>query len=332
MENEMDEFDFILKVKPNLAFQKNVKVAIGDDAAVYEPSLNRNQVVCVDTMVEGVHFLKHLSTPFEIGYKALAVNISDIAAMAGVPLYYLVSIAIPPSWKEEELVEIYKGMDELAKEYKMDLLGGDTVSTSDKLVITVTVIGEVEQEIQTLRNNACEGDIVFVTGNVGDSSAGLAILLDHIQIHNQSLKEYLINRHKRPTPRVNAGRLIGALDRASLNDVSDGLASELNEICEASNVGITVFKDQLPISNELLLLRPTNDIYKWILYGGEDFELVGTTSMDSWDKLKKSCAENGLKITQIGIVHQEHTGVVLQTSNKEFVRIEKSGYNHFKNK
>ncbi|MFD2217141.1 thiamine-phosphate kinase [Metabacillus endolithicus] len=328
----MDEFDFILKVKPNRTFQKNVKVAIGDDAAVYEPSLNRNQVVCVDTMVEGVHFLKHLSTPFEIGYKALAVNISDIAAMAGIPLYYLVSITVPSSWKEEELVEIYKGMDELAKEYKMDLLGGDTVSTSDKLVISVTVIGEVEQETQTLRSKACDGDIVFVTGNVGDSSAGLAILLDHVQIHNQHSKEYLINRHKKPTPRVNAGRLIGALYRASLNDVSDGLASELNEISEASNVGITVFKDQLPVSDELLSLSSANDIYKWILYGGEDFELVGTTSRNSWEKLKQTCDKMDLKITQIGLVDQKHSGVMLQTVNQELVRIEKSGYNHFRNK
>lgn len=328
----MDEFDFILKVKPNRTFQKNVKVAIGDDAAVYEPSLNRNQVVCVDTMVEGVHFLKHLSTPFEIGYKALAVNISDIAAMAGIPLYYLVSITVPPRWKEEELVEIYKGMDQLAKEYKMDLLGGDTVSTSDKLVITVTVIGEVEQKTQTLRSKACDDDIVFVTGSIGDSSAGLAILLGHVQIHNQQSKEYLITRHKKPTPRVNAGRLIGALDRASLNDVSDGLASELNEICEASDVGITVFKDQLPISDELLSLSSANDIYKWILYGGEDFELVGTTSRNSWEKLKQACNEMDVKITQIGIVNQKHSGVILQTVNHELVRIEKSGYNHFRNK
>ncbi len=326
----MDEFDFIKKVKPNRTFQENVKVAIGDDAAVYESSQGYHQVVCVDTMVEGVHFLKSLSSPFEIGYKALAVNISDIAAMAAIPLYYLVSIAVPAHWQEDDLLEIYEGMKKLSAEYKMDLLGGDTVSTSDRLVITVTVIGEVEKNRSTLRSKAKVDDIVFATGTIGDSAAGLAILLGQASINTQSLKTYFLQKHKMPTPQVRVGRIVGALNRAALNDISDGLASELNEIAEASDVGITIEEEALPISEELLLLHSSYDIKRWVLNGGEDFELVGTTSPDSWVKLKHACDQIGIKITKIGSVDSKDKGVTLITKNQEYVKLDKSGYNHFK--
>jgi thiamine-monophosphate kinase len=326
----MDEFDFINKLKPSSLFHKNVKVGIGDDAAVYEPSNHKNQVVCVDTMVEGVHFLKHVSTPGEIGYKALAVNISDIAAMGAIPLYYLVSIAIPTSWVEQELLDLYQGMNELAKEYEMDLLGGDTVSTADKLVVTVTVIGEVEDDIKTLRSNAKDGDIVFVTGNVGDSSAGLEILLNHLNMNNKVHMDYLINRHKRPTPRVKASQLIARLHRVSLNDISDGLASELHEIAEASQLGITINEVDLPISEALLELGKSHEINKWILFGGEDFELVGTTSPDAWEKLKHACDEQSILVTKIGSVSSSHFGVQIVTKDNKTIMLEKSGYNHFK--
>ncbi|WP_175638013.1 thiamine-phosphate kinase [Metabacillus schmidteae] len=326
----MDEFDFINKIKPDRIFQQNVKVAIGDDAAVYESSQGCHQVVCVDTMVEGVHFLRNLSSPFEIGYKALAVNVSDLAAMSAKPLYYLISLAVPSNWHEKDLIEIYEGMKQISSEYKMDLLGGDTVSTSDKLVITVTVIGEVEKGRKTLRSNAKDEDIVFVTGTIGDSAAGLAILLGQTSLHNVSLKKYFIEKHKMPVPQVKAGRLVGELNRASLNDISDGLASELNEISEASQVGITLDEEALPISDELLTLQSTYNIQGWVLFGGEDYELVGTTSPDSWEKLKNSCHEVGIKITKIGIVDSSHKEVLLITKNQEYVKLEKSGYNHFK--
>lgn len=326
----MDEFDFINKVKPDRIFQQNVKVAIGDDAAIYESSHGFHQVVCVDTMVEGVHFLRNLSSPFEIGYKALAVNVSDLAAMSAIPLYYFISLAVPSNWNEDDLIEIYKGMKKLSEEYKMDLLGGDTVSTSDKLVITVTVIGEVEEGRRTLRCNAKNEDIVFVTGTIGDSAAGLAILLGQTFIHNESLLTYFTEKHKMPIPQVKAGRLVGELKRASLNDISDGLASELNEISEASHVGITIDEEALPLSDELLTLQSTSLLQDWALYGGEDYELVGTTSPDSWEKLKKDCNELGIKITKIGFVDPSHKEVVLKTKNQEYINLKKSGYNHFK--
>ncbi|TXC81926.1 thiamine-phosphate kinase [Metabacillus litoralis] len=328
----MDEFDFINKVKPTRNFSKQVMVGIGDDAAVYQPTNSYNQVVCVDTMVEGVHFLKNLSSPQDIGYKALAVNISDIAAMGALPLYYLVSIAIPSTWTEDELIQIYEGMEELSSTYKMDLIGGDTVSTSDKLVITVTVIGEAESHVQTLRNKAEDRDIVFVTGTIGDSSAGLSILLEEIENIHPTIQNYLVNRHKRPIAQVEAGQIIAELERASLNDISDGLASELNELVEASKLGMIINEEHIPVSKELRSMQDVYDIKKWILYGGEDFELVGTTSEREWDKLKQACTDRNITITKIGVVTNQHHNVLLKNRNGQMIQLKKSGYNHFNNK
>ncbi|APH06558.1 thiamine-phosphate kinase [Bacillus weihaiensis] len=327
----MDEFDFISKVKPNKTFQHNIVTGIGDDAAIYKATKNYNQVVCVDTMVEGIHFLKELSSPTDIGYKALAVNVSDIAAMGAIPRYYLVSIAIPPYWKEEDLLSIYNGMEELAKKYEMDLIGGDTVSIADKLVITVTVIGEVEEHVQALRSCAKPGDIVFVTGPLGDSAAGLDILLGKCDVICDPLhKEYLISRHKRPTPRVEVGRFISLLDRVALNDISDGLASELNELAESSHVGIVIQERLLPVSPALKSVEGQYDLSKWILFGGEDFELVGATSEEEWEKVKKLCHESDLFIEQIGTVTDEFQEVRLKRTTNEILKLKKSGFNHFR--
>lgn len=323
-----DEFDFIQKIKPPSYFQREIVTGIGDDAAIFSPRHQMNQLICVDTMVEGVHFLKNLSTPFEIGYKALAVNISDIAAMGGFPTYYLVSIAIPPRWNEQELLGIYEGMKELGSQFKIDLIGGDTVSSKDQLVITVTVMGEVEREKHCLRSDAKAGDVVFVTGFIGDSAAGLSILLNESTSSNDDVKIYLSSRHKMPKPQVEVGRFVSKLECASLNDISDGLASELNEIAEASNKAITIYEELLPLSPELLSLK-SEEIYNWALYGGEDFELVGTTSFESFNSLSRQLESELIKITKIGQVTDGPASVHLVKPN-ETIRLEKSGYNHFK--
>ncbi|MGG3890688.1 thiamine-phosphate kinase [Metabacillus fastidiosus] len=322
-----DEFEFISKIKPKEIFQDNLLVGIGDDAAIYRPAERMEQVVCLDTMVEGIHFLKGLSSPYEIGYKALAINISDIAAMGGIPKYYLISIAIPNSWSEADLYCIYDGLNDIAAHFRIDLIGGDTVGIEDKLVISVTVLGEVEQSKMNLRSNAKPGDVVFTTGSLGDSAAGLSILLNKNDKTHTEDETYLINRHKLPSPQVMAGRLITKLDRASLNDISDGLASELYEIAEASNVLIKIDESRIPISSALLNFK--ENPYEYALYGGEDFELVGTISRDSWNILKQECEKCSIQITQIGEVVSGEAKVLLTREN-ETVLLEKSGYNHFK--
>ncbi|ASB59885.1 thiamine monophosphate kinase [Bacillus sp. A053] len=325
----MDEFDLIHSITPRTIHHSSVDVGIGDDAALYTAKHGVQEIVCVDTMVEDVHFKLHYSSPEDIGYKALAVNISDIAAMGGIPKYYLVSIAVPSKWTKAEIKAMYEGMNELAKLYHMDLIGGDTVSISDKLVVTVTVIGEVEKGRACLRSLARPNDIVFVTGEIGSSAAGLSLLLEETNLQNSSVEtDYFIHRHKRPQPRVSVGRLCSSMNRAALNDISDGLASELNEIAEASYVSIEIDESMLPIHPDLPKLH--RNWKEWALFGGEDFELTGTVSNDEWELLKQECETRQLPITKIGQVREKTESNVILKADKTSMILEKKGYNHFK--
>ncbi|MBM6618644.1 thiamine-phosphate kinase [Bacillus suaedaesalsae] len=320
-----DEFDFINKISSNQQIPKSVIEGIGDDAAIIRPHHKMDTVVCKDTMVEGVHFKRETMKPHHIGHKALASNISDIAAMGGIPTFYLVSIAIPSTWQEQELLDIYCGMSELANQYEMTLIGGDTVSIEGPLVVTVTVLGEIEQGKVLKRSNAKPGDFVFLTGNVGDSAAGLHILLSD----NTSNRKHtnLLNRHQLPSPQVKAGRILKGLPRASANDISDGVASEAIEIATASQVNIVIDEYAIPLSEEILSFGRKEAI-QWALYGGEDYELLGTVSPENWDQLLLEFNKENIRITHIGNVVRG-TGRVFLNNNGESIELKKAGYNHF---
>lgn len=328
-----DEFEWIKSITPNHAYQKELLAGIGDDAALWSVDENMDQVVCVDTMVEGVHFTKDTLSPYQAGFKALAVNVSDIAAMGGIPQFYLVSIAISKEWDEEELQEIYQGMGDLAKNYKMDLIGGDTVSTKGPLVLTVTVIGKVEKGRRLLRSNAKSGDSVFLTGATGESAAGLHVLLEktrHAVFTNN--EETWIQQHQMPVPHVEQGRIFALSGfRISLNDVSDGIASELNEIAEASHVKIHIQKDKLPVSSSLSEL-PVDDRLNHQLFGGEDYVLVGTVSKGDFRKLASTFKKRSLPLYEIGEVGEAGSPEVYLHSDKveKPERLTKKGFNHFR--
>lgn len=323
-----DEFSFINQIKPKTSFQHNLITGIGDDAAIIQQQPEMEQIICMDTMVESVHFTSQTMSPFQIGYKALAVNISDIAAMGGIPTFYLVSIAIPAHWPERDLLSIYEGMAKIANKYHMDLIGGDTVSTSHALTITVTVLGEIENGKHLLRSHAKDGDLVFVTGTLGDSAAGLDLLLHKGKDYQyKEFEQYLVKRHQYPEPRVEVGRILSNLTMASLNDVSDGIASEANEIAEASQVMITIDRDSVPISQQLKQYDEQRSI-DLALYGGEDYELIGTMPEANWKTIKKQCEQVGISITKIGTVSKGKPSVLL--NNKGTIsNIERKGYNHF---
>ncbi|NPC91669.1 thiamine-phosphate kinase [Bacillus sp. WMMC1349] len=324
----MDEFELIERITPSSISHREVKIGIGDDAAVYESKAGYEEVVCVDTMVDGVHFLSSHSSPADIGYKALAVNISDIAAMGGYPKFYLVSLAIPSDWNEAAIEIMYEEMNKLAKLYKMDLIGGDTVSTNGPLVITVTVIGEIKKGRVCLRSHAQPGDVVFVTGELGSSAAGLALLLEKISTKDDGLPQYFIERHKRPRPQIEAGLICSHYERVALNDISDGLANELNEIAVASRVSIDIYQNMIPKHADLHKLH--TEWEKFLLFGGEDFELVGTISSQEWERFAKECADHQVSVTQIGHVSQESDTKVFLLNGQNRVPLEKKGYQHFK--
>ncbi|TYS62550.1 thiamine-phosphate kinase [Sutcliffiella horikoshii] len=319
-----DEFAFIKDIQPERLFHAQKVVGIGDDAAIIGVEEGFEKIVCVDTMVEGVHFTRGTMKPFDIGYKALAANISDVAAMGGYPLYYLVSITISKEWSQEELRAIYDGMRSLGDQYEVDLIGGDTTS-GKTMVLSVFVIGQVEKGKRLLRSRAKEGDVVFVSGTVGDSAGGLDILLHNegASTEHPSLMEY----HQRPKPQVTLGRMLSKFERVSLNDVSDGLASELLEIAEASQVDILINKETIPISEDLQNYR-AEKAFQWAMTGGEDFELVGSIPETDWVKLQEECQTAGIKITKIGTVSSGEGRAFLK-SHDGVQELKKEGYNHF---
>ncbi|WP_047986102.1 thiamine-phosphate kinase [Ornithinibacillus californiensis] len=320
----MDEFSFINSIQQSYYRQSSLLKGIGDDAAVIR-SNNQDIVIAKDMFVENVHFNKETMTPYHIGYKALAANLSDMAAMRAKPAFYLVGISISDNWSTDDLNEIYEGMQSLANQYNVDLIGGDTVSGSE-LVISITVLGFTNKDNASLRSLAQEGDIIFATGTLGDSQAGL-----HMLFHPDNYKDekYFKRRHQMPSPRVDFALGLQSISRVALNDISDGIASEAHEIAEASNVSIVLQDEKLPI-HPYLSQFDTDLQYKWKLFGGEDYELLGTVSKREWETVKQVASQQNVRVTEIGYVTavQPVSRVLFQQKNGKMVRLEKKGYNH----
>ncbi|MEN2468075.1 thiamine-phosphate kinase [Ornithinibacillus sp. JPR2-1] len=320
----MDEFSFIQSIQQSYYRQPTLRKGVGDDAAIIRPS-GEDIVVAKDMLVEHVHFIKSTMKPYHIGYKALAANLSDIAAMGATPAYYLVAISISNDWSNEELAEIYNGMKSLADRYKVDLIGGDTVSGTE-LVISITVIGYANRNISRLRSAAKEGDVVFVTGTLGDSQAGLHILQN---AGTYKEEEYFKRRHQLPSPRVEFSLGLQQINRVALNDISDGIASEAHELAESSKVGMVLIEDKIPV-HPAYAQFDSNLQYNWKLFGGEDFELLGTVSRSDWELVKQRAQQLSLRLTEIGYVTDEKDAgkLFLQQENGKIIQLEKKGYNH----
>lgn len=320
----MDEFSFIDTIKQSIHKQSTLLKGIGDDAAVFD-SYEKEIVISKDMFVENVHFAKHTMKSYHIGYKALAANLSDMAAMGAKPAFYLVAISIPRDWEMTEVHSIFQGMRDLADLFNMDLIGGDTVSGKE-LVISITVIGYGEKDRIRYRSLAQKGDIVFVTGFLGDSQAGLYIL-NHPG--NYKERSYFINKHQMPFPRVDFALGLESLLRVSLNDISDGIASEANEIAEASNVTLVLEEANIPVHPAFDQFNPKLQ-YNWKMFGGEDFELMGTVPKKDWDKLLLIAERNNVQVTPIGYVtsKQELGSVLIDNGSNKMERLDKKGYNH----
>ncbi|MCP3028830.1 thiamine-phosphate kinase [Halobacillus sp. A5] len=316
----MDEFSFIRSIQPAAYFQSSLIKGVSDDAAVFrQPS--EDVVTAVDTMVEDVHFSKETMDPYHVGYRALAANLSDLAAMGSKPAFYLVSLVVSKDWSEEELKELYRGMQSLAKEHQIDLIGGDTVS-GKQLCVSITVFGYVLKNKARYRNAARHGDVVFATGTLGDSRAGLECILKGR--HDR----YLIDRHRLPSPRVRFAEELAFCRRVALNDISDGIASEANEIAEASQVDLHLNFEQLPFSPQLAEFFPSQ-YEEWVLTGGEDFELIGTVNEQEWPRVLEAAEKTGTSVAQIGRVKDSgNTGAVYLYKEDVRTLLTKSGYTH----
>lgn len=323
--------------------EAGVRIGIGDDTAVVGlPTDAGGQalewLLAVDTMAEGIHFLPETMSETDIGYKALAANISDIAAMGGEPRHALVSVAVPPAWADDpsRMERLYDGLYECADTYGVAIIGGDTTSSLAHLCVSVTVTGTVEAGRAIVRSGAQPGDAVFIAGLPGLSAAGLHYLLNRSPGSSQDQDrqvDNLVQAHQRPAPSVKAARLLAARGTCtSLNDVSDGVASEAWEIAEASGVALALQRDKLPVSGSLAAYagRSGNDPLEWILYGGEDYVLLGTVQQHDAEATKQAFNSHGLPFYLIGLVEAGEPGVTLNTGGKHTVALHKRGFNHFR--
>lgn len=324
----MDEFALIRKLAQHLPpVPSDVVVGIGDDAAVVKP-LAESLVFSTDTMVEGVHFLSTTLTPHNLGYKSLVVSLSDIAAMGGRPLYALVSLAVGAGLAKAQLEEVYAGFREVTERFGCHVVGGDTVRTDGPTVMTTTVIGEVETPI--LRSGAKPGDILFVTGRLGGSSAGLEVQKHSSVAISPASAAILAQHHQRPVPRIAIGQLCVSAGVHALNDISDGLASELNELAEASHVRCIIDEEAVPVVPEVVEWAKciARCPVEYALYGGEDYELVGAASRHGYAKLLATAGMLRVPITRIGEV-TDGDGVVMRRRSGNLEVLEAKGYNHF---
>ncbi|QJD87227.1 thiamine-phosphate kinase [Cohnella herbarum] len=311
-----------------------VTLGIGDDAAVVTDSPGQEWLLAMDTMVEEVHFRNETMGAEDIGYKALAANVSDIAAMGGFPKFALVSVCVPPSWDAARMKRLYDGIYACAERYGVAVIGGDTTSAPTHLVVAVTLIGTVEAGRAIRRDGAKAGQFVFLTGPTGLSAGGLHGMLRNGHSEKSSLPtpSRLIQAHQRPIPSVKAGRLL--LEQgwgASLNDVSDGVASEAWEIAEASGVRLRLKETQLPLSGELAAYSRDNglDPLDFVLYGGEDYVLLGTADREYEQAMKERFRSEGIPLFIIGEVEEGLPGVFAETAAGATKPVSKRGYNHF---
>lgn len=332
----MDEFGLIRHLNSNaLTSQREVILGIGDDAAVVQTTPGMQLVAACDAMVETVHFLPETMDDFHVGYKALVSNISDMAAMGAEPKFALITLMSPKNMNLFRLEKLYKGIYQCAEEYGVAVIGGDTVSTPASLSISITILGEVEPGQALLRSSAEIGDIVFVTGPVGSSAAGLHYLLQKGTRNEtpDSIPHSIVREHQMPKAQVAAGRLLlkSGLCHA-LNDISDGLASEAWEIAEASGKRVQLNERLIPMEEALTqyAAHVKHSALDWALYGGEDYQLIGTVAQGDWPRLKGVFENEGLSIYAIGEVVKGETGVDWMKNNGTIEALEKKGFNHFR--
>jgi thiamine-monophosphate kinase len=279
-------------------------------------------------LVEDIHFQREKIPADKLGRKSLAVNLSDIAAMGGTPREALVSIAVPDRLPIEYLDAIYEGLKSMAREFDVNLLGGDTTSSPLHLVINVALVGEAREEEVLYRSGAMPDDLIFLTGPVGSAAAGLDLLLADRPLEGQ---ETLLDANFDPRPHVAAGRIIAGQRVAhSLIDVSDGLAGDLGHICTASKVGAIVEEEKVPTTEAFRAYceRFERDAKHLMLNMGEDYVLLGTVPEMSAGKLEKALASAGCEFFSIGRIEKE-TGLKLRARDGTTREIKPSGWNHF---
>ena len=311
------EFALIERIKNKTRlFSKDVIAGIGDDAAVLKYDKNNYLLFTTDMLVENDHFSLKYSSAEQIGMKAIEQNVSDIAAMGGLPKYAVISLALPNDIGVEFVDGLYNGINKKSKEYKINIVGGN-ITHSKEIIVSVAMIGFVEKRYLALRSSAKVGDLIFCSGDVGKSTAGLELLR-----HNKKGKSIKI--HLEPKSRLGLARKLVKIGINSMIDVSDGVAPEVQHICDESNVGAVIYADQIPISKDTIddSKKIKKNPVDFALYGGEDFELVFTVPKNKSKQFKK------YDVKIIGEIVDKRYGIKLIKNGRK-LNLE-SGFDHFK--
>jgi thiamine-monophosphate kinase len=356
------EFDLIARIRGRCAHRRgDIALGIGDDAALLDVPAGRQLVACTDTLVAGVHF-PAATAPEDVGWKSLAVNLSDLAAMGAEPAWALLALTLPGA--DAAFVEDFaRGFAELARAHDVALIGGDT--TQGPLSITVTALGFVPRDSALTRGGACVGDAVFVTGTLGDAAGALRLLRDPNESHPprspflrkgeeelhplpqeggrraaaggctagfrqdvmQDVLAGLLARLNRPEPRIAAGRALRGLASACI-DVSDGLLADLGHVCAASGVGAELDADALPLSSVLVANFDADACRQFALSGGDDYELCFTAPSAREKEVVEALARAGCGVTRIGRI-VAGSGVRVLDAGANEIEVARVGWEHF---
>ena len=358
---ELGEFGFLRRLRQRAAGRASaagaahpggVVVGMGDDTAVLEFPVPASAgtaggvltagggfqlLATSDMMVEGSHFLLSVITPRQLGHKALAVNLSDLAAMGGKPLGALLSLGLKGDETTGFLDEFYEGLWQVGERYGCPLVGGDTISSPRAMIVDVAALGIVSAGRAVLRSGARPGDLVLVTGHLGASAAGLYLGLHPGVAAADADRAVVIRAHLEPLPRLEESQAIAAAGPAhAMMDISDGLANEVNHICEVSGVGARLWADRIPIGDATRRVAAAGgaDPLEWALYGGEDYELVFTVDPRAAEAVARSVEDaTGTPVAVIGEVLPASQGIWLEQTGPggaaEKAPLEARAWDHF---
>jgi thiamine-monophosphate kinase len=325
--SQLGEFGLIERVRRATPKGRGVLLGIGDDAA-WVATRSKSLLITSDLLIEGIHFNLKWTSLFALGYKTLAVNLSDIAAMGGTPAYLILSLGIPAKFKSEHVDEFYRGIRNLAVKSRVALVGGDT-NLAHSLLISACVVGHAPYPPIT-RSGAKVGHDVYITGTLGDSALGLKFLKSKSFTPKRRHLAHLLSRHHQPIPRLSAGALLARERLATaMIDVSDGLLQDLGHICKASGIGAVIWEERLPISPAYRALCGKEGM-AYALTGGEDYELLFCARPGDRVRIENLQKRAGVAVTRIGRCVSPAEGITVVAGAGLQRTIRRTGHDHFK--
>jgi thiamine-monophosphate kinase len=328
----MNEFKTIQKYFLPLTKGNKAAGELQDDVATIAINGKKELVVSKDLMAQDVHF--HLEDgAYNIACKLLKTNLSDLAASGAKPLYYLLGFSQNDNLNEQFIKEFYHGLKDVGEQFNLALIGGDSIGIKDKLCFSITIFGEISKGKSLKRSNAKNGDLIFISGDIGDAFLGLNIAQEKIICGNKTHKKYLTDRHLQPSPRINLGMELAKKNLSkSAIDISDGLLADLLHICNASNLDAVIQQDLIPLSRaaKFCLLKNNNIYLKQLISGGDDYELIFTVKKKDQNKIVDLAKKIGVKITYIGHLQKKKAKpkIYLMDRNNQEIEILQYGWQH----